>query len=87
MNSDPPTDDLPGTAERTAVRYQGFGHAPRIGPTTRLECKICWTVYDPAEGDAHWQIPPGTPFDALPPHWTCPTCSATRDQFMVLLDG
>ena len=39
-----------------------------------------------AEGDEVWQIPPGTPFTALPPHWTCPNCSATRDQFMVLLD-
>jgi rubredoxin len=67
-------------------RHQGFGHAPAIGPTTRLECKICWHVYDPAEGDPHWQIPPGTPFDRLPAHWSCPNCSATQDQFMVLLD-
>jgi rubredoxin len=69
-----------------APRYQGFGHAPAIGPATRLECKICWQVYDPAEGDPDRQVPPGTPFDALPEHWNCPTCSATRDQFMVLLD-
>jgi rubredoxin len=67
-------------------RHQGFGHAPRIDATTRLECKICWHVYDPAEGDEVWQVPPGTPFDQLPAHWTCPNCSATRDQFMVLLD-
>jgi len=78
------TDEDEG--DRRAPRHQGFGHAPAIGPTTRLECKICWTVYDPAEGDAHWQIPPGTAFTALPPHWTCPNCSATQDQFMVLLD-
>jgi rubredoxin len=76
------TDD-PG---HHAPRHQGFGHAPEIGPATRLECKICWTVYDPAEGDPHWQIPPGTPFNRLPPHWSCPNCSATQDQFMVLLD-
>ncbi|MDH4061167.1 MAG: rubredoxin [Aquincola sp.] len=31
-------------------------------------------------------MPPGTPFDRLPPHWSCPNCSATQDQFMVLLD-
>ena len=70
----------------TAPRHQGFGEPPAIGPTTRLECKICWTVYDPAEGDEVWQIPPGTSFLDLPAHWTCPNCSATRDQFMVLLD-
>ncbi len=70
-----------------APRHQGFGHAPDIGPTTRMECKICWTVYDPAEGEPVWQIPPGTPFTALPAHWTCPECSATQDQFMVLLES
>jgi rubredoxin len=34
-----------------------------------------------------WQIPPGTTFSALPPHWTCPNCSATKDQFLVLPDA
>jgi rubredoxin len=82
-----PTDDEGERAARPhAPRHQGFGHAPDIGATTRLECKVCWTVYDPAEGDPHWQIPPGTPFTALPPHWTCPNCSATLDQFLVVCD-
>ena len=53
----------------------------------RRECKICWQVYDPAEGDPLvWRIPPGTPFVDLPAHWTCPNCSATKDQFLVLPD-
>jgi rubredoxin len=57
------------------------------GAATRYECKICWHVYDPVEGDPLvWQIPPHTPFADLPPHWTCPNCSATRDQFLVLRD-
>jgi rubredoxin len=51
-----------------------------------MECRICWRVYDPAEGDTHWQIPQGTPFEALPAHWTCPACAATKDQFLVLRD-
>jgi len=56
-------------------------------PDARRECKICWQVYDPAEGDPLvWQIPPGTPFADLPAHWTCPNCSATKDQFLVLTD-
>ena len=58
--------------------------APPSG--TRFECKICWHVYDPAVGDDVWQVPAGTPFEDLPPHWTCPNCSATRDQFLVLFD-
>jgi rubredoxin len=57
------------------------------GPGTRMECKVCWYVYDPALGDGHWQIPPGTPWGELPEHWSCPTCAATRDEFLVLADG
>jgi rubredoxin len=66
--------------------FEGFGESDKIGPDTRMECKVCWTIYDPAEGDVVWQIPPGTPFTRLPPHWTCPNCSATKDQFLVVPD-
>ena len=59
---------------------------PPIGPATRLECKICWHVYDPVEGDPVWQIEAGTPFTDLPEHWTCPNCAATKDAFLVLHD-
>lgn len=64
-----------------------MGDAKRIGPGTRLECKICWHVYDPAEGCDVWQVPPGTAFSALPDHWRCPVCDGAREQFMVLDDG
>ena len=57
-----------------------------IGPGTRLECGICWTVYDPSAGDEVWQISPGTSFADLPPHWTCPNCSAEKTSFLVLDD-
>ena len=67
--------------------FETFGDAGRITPDTRMECKVCWYIYDPAEGDVVWQIPPGTPWHALPPHWTCPNCSATKDQFLVLPDA
>lgn len=55
-----------------------------LPPATRLECKICWHVYDPAEGCETWQVPPGTAFVDLPDHWRCPVCDGARDQFMVL---
>lgn len=48
----------------------------------RYECGVCWWVFDPAEGDPVWQIPPGTAFADLPAHWTCPVCSAERGRFM-----
>jgi rubredoxin len=62
------------------------GDAAKIGPETKLECKICWHVYDPAEGDEFWQIPPGTPFADLPEQWTCPNCDGAKAGFMVARD-
>jgi rubredoxin len=50
----------------------------------RMECGVCWTVYDPAAGDPVWQIPAGTPFGALPEAWRCPHCDADRDCFLRL---
>jgi len=69
------------TGERDA------GEAGRIGPGTRLECKVCWYVYDPAAGDDVWQIPADTPWSELPSHWSCPNCSATKDGFLALPDA
>lgn len=63
------------------------GERSASGATTRMECGVCWHVYDPAIGDPVWQIAPGTAFAALPPHWTCPQCCAERHKFMVLRDG
>lgn len=56
----------------------------RAGGATRLECRICWYVYDPALGDEVEQVPPGTPFGDLPDHWRCPQCDAARDMFLPL---
>ncbi|WP_303787223.1 rubredoxin [Azovibrio restrictus] len=73
----------------------GFGHgfegsyagnAARLAPDDRLECGICWWIYDPAEGDELGGIAPGTPFAHLPAHWVCPQCEAPRHKFMVLRD-
>jgi len=58
----------------------------RIQANTSLECRICWYVYDPALGDEVEQIPPDTPFTALPAHWRCPQCDAGQDKFLPLAD-
>jgi rubredoxin len=58
--------------------------APR--PGTRMECGVCWEVYDPAQGDDVWQVAPGTPFAALPDHWRCPRCDAARERFLELAE-
>lgn len=61
-----------------------LGDDGRLADDARLECGICWWVYDPAEGDAVNQIPAGTPFSRLPDHWTCPECDAPKHKFMVV---
>ena len=53
-----------------------------LDDATRLECRICWYVYDPECGDEFEQIPPGTPFSALPGHWRCPQCDAEKSVFL-----
>lgn len=70
------------------ARFEGsyLGDGSKLADRVRLECKICWYVYDPETGDDVWQIPPGTSFDDLPEHWRCPVCDGDRDQFMVLHD-
>lgn len=40
----------------------------RIDGTTRMECKICWEVYDPRVGDPLGEVPAGTSFAEIPPH-------------------
>lgn len=72
-----------------ATRFEGsyLGDAARLPPTARMECKICWHVYDPAEGCDVWQVPAGTPFAVLPEEWRCPRCDGDREQFMVLDAG
>ena len=61
-----------------------LGDRARLPAGARLECKICWWVYDPAFGDPVWQVPAGTAFVDLPAHWRCPRCDGEADQFMVL---
>lgn len=63
-----------------------LGDEARIADDARLECGICWWIYDPAVGDPVWQIPPGTPFAVLPEHWRCPHCDAPKYRFMVVQD-
>lgn len=62
------------------------GDNSRLQDDYKMECKICWHVYDPAEGCDYWQIPAGTPFSQLPDHWRCPECDAAKHQFMVIKD-
>ncbi|WP_299878944.1 [NiFe]-hydrogenase assembly chaperone HybE [uncultured Sulfitobacter sp.] len=69
-------------------RFEGsfLGATDKISAQAIMECKICWSPYDPAEGDDYRQVEPGTAFMDLPHDWSCPNCSAPKEQFMVLED-
>jgi [NiFe] hydrogenase assembly HybE family chaperone len=60
------------------------GDGSKIADDTRLECGVCWWVYDPALGDDFAQVQPGTPFRLLPDTWQCPNCAAEKSKFLVL---
>ncbi|MCK1569431.1 rubredoxin [Bradyrhizobium sp. GM0.4] len=64
--------------------FENFGVRQDVADVTRLECGICWTVYDPSDGDGVAQIAPGTPFAALPKDWCCPNCDSPKSKFMAL---
>ncbi len=64
--------------------FENFGDQSHVSATSRMECGICWHVYDPAEGDEVWQVAAGTPFRDLPEGWHCPNCDAPPNKFMAL---
>ena len=63
-----------------------LGSDDKISDRAIMECKICWTPYDPTEGDEYRQVEPGTPFFRLPDDWSCPNCDAPKEQFLVRED-
>ena len=70
------------------TRFESGYHADPLGFSAQavLECKICWTPYDPAVGDDIRQIDAGTAFRDLPEDWSCPNCGAPKEHFMVSRD-
>lgn len=69
------------------MSFENFDAPRNLADDTKMECGVCWHVYDPAVGDDVWQIPAGTPFSALPEDWRCPNCDAPRSKFLRLDDG
>lgn len=59
----------------------------RIGPQTKMQCKVCWYVYDPQEGCEEFDIPSGTAFNDLPDYFTCPGCGNEKSGFLPLPDN
>lgn len=76
----------PATSAMTGFEGSYLGSSGKISERAVMECKVCWTPYDPDVGDEYRQVLPGTPFLALPDDWKCPNCDAPKEQFMVLDD-
>jgi len=49
-------------------------------------CDACGYVYDPKNGDAEGEIPPGTEWEDLPDDWVCPFCGVGKDKFSRVKD-
>ncbi len=47
----------------------------------KYQCTICGYIYDPEKGDPDSGVAAGTPFEELPPDWTCPQCGAAKEDF------
>jgi rubredoxin len=45
-------------------------------------CNACRYYYYPEKGDPTQNIPPGTPFTALPSTWRCPPCKEPKSAFI-----
>lgn len=48
------------------------------------QCGSCQFTYDEAAGLAFDHIAPGTAWADVPHDWTCPDCSASKDDFIEL---
>ncbi len=47
----------------------------------KYRCLICGYVYDPEAGDPANGVKPGTAWEDVPEDWTCPVCSADKEEF------
>jgi rubredoxin len=45
------------------------------------ECTLCGWVYDEGTGAPEEGLPPGTRWADVPETWSCPDCSATKNDF------
>jgi len=70
----------------TPTHFEGanLGDAASTDVHQQLQCGTCGWVFDPEHGDPVWGVPGGTAFAALPEHWRCPQCDASRDGFIAI---
>lgn len=70
--------------QRQSERHPALPEPAFARPTAEPDgyhCIHCLTVYIKDYGDPAQGIEPGTPFDALPSHWTCPVCEGGKKDY------
>jgi len=50
----------------------------------KYQCQCCDLFYDEALGWPDEGIPAGTRWEDVPEEWTCPDCSASKDDFELI---
>lgn len=48
----------------------------------KMQCKVCWWIYDPERGCDELDIEPGIPFVELPDYFVCPNCGNDLTHFL-----
>lgn len=72
---------------RPGAGFEGGWLAEGLADDAKLECGVCWRVYDPSVGDRSQSIDPQTPFTLLAETWRCPECGSGKGLFMVVDPG
>jgi rubredoxin len=48
------------------------------------QCVVCGFVYNEAEGIPEDGIASGTPWEDVPPDWSCPECAVSKAEFVMV---
>lgn len=82
-NAEGQSTGMPEVAQgRDILRLLDEAAKARSLTASRMQCRVCWHVYDPAEGCPEWNVEPGTPFAELPEDFTCPDCGQPKSAFL-----
>jgi len=75
------------------LNYPRRGPAPESVQTAQSpqhrvwQCALCAFTYDEARGMPAEGVAAGTRWEDVPESWTCPDCSASKDDFQMSVVG
>jgi rubredoxin len=74
---------LVGLVQCGSIQFLDSKTTPPVtmSETKTWMCLICGWIYDEALGDPEHGVAPGTAWADVPMNWTCPECSARKEDF------